>query len=83
MNPKKNRNYIFLLRSFVFIIAFLILSACSDTDSDSDSNWCPGTVCTNCATDCPTLSCSAGQTNACVSGTYFDADASQRCSFCQ
>ena len=49
-----------------------------------DGNWCPGTICNNSATDCQNieLDCAPGEQEACVGGSYFDADPNLRCTFC-
>ena len=60
------------------------LVACGGGGGDSDGNWCPGVICNNCARDCldVELNCGAGQSEACVGGSYFDADENLRCVFC-
>jgi hypothetical protein len=61
------------------LVAVLATAACGGSDS-----WCPGTICTNCATDpACSVSCPSGKTAACVGGAYFDADPNARCGFCQ
>jgi hypothetical protein len=62
-------------------LAFLValgLAACG-----SSGSWCPGSICSNCATDpACNVTCGPGKTPACVGGAYFDADPNARCGFC-
>ncbi|TMA20493.1 MAG: hypothetical protein E6J88_17040 [Deltaproteobacteria bacterium] len=64
----------------IALVLLLALGACGG----GGKNWCPGVICSNCATDpaCHTT-CPAGKTEACVGGAYFDADPDLRCDFCQ
>jgi hypothetical protein len=64
------------------LIATALLLACGG--GGGDGNWCPGAICTNCARDCLDieLDCGEGQSEACVGGSYFDADEDLRCVFC-
>jgi hypothetical protein len=60
------------------------LLACGVDSGGDDDNWCPGVICSNCAGDCDNaeLHCASDQTEACVGGSYFDADENLRCAFC-
>ncbi len=71
-----------LILSLIFPIFFFM--ACTSDSGGGGGNWCPGTICNNCATDCPKieLDCAPGETEACVGGSYFDADPNLRCTFC-
>ena len=65
-------------RSFASVMVAVLAAACG-----GESSWCPGTVCSNCATDPACyVSCSSGRP-ACVGGAFFDADPDLRCGFCQ
>lgn len=67
----------------ILFCSFCVLIACSDSGSGGGGgNWCPGEICSNCATNCPTLDCPPDKMNACVGGSYFDADPELRCAFC-
>ena len=59
-----------------------LISCGSDGGSSSGGSWCPGTVCSNCASDpACNVTCSSG-TPTCVGGSYFGADPNLRCAFC-
>jgi len=76
-----------LMKNVISLIVLLgvifFALGCGDGDDSGSDGWCPGVICTNCATDCPDLDCPAGQMDSCVGGAYFDADESLRCEFCQ
>ena len=67
----------FMVALMLTVSAFLI--SCG-SDGDSGSSWCPGTICSNCATDC-NIECTTG-TETCVGGSFFDADPNLRCAYC-
>jgi len=71
----------FLLAVALASLVALGLAACGS--SSDGGSWCPGTICTNCATDpaCD-VTCGQGKTPACVGGSYFGADPNARCGFC-
>ncbi len=63
------------------LLATIALGACG---GGGEGAWCPGTICSNCASDpACSVSCPAGKMPACVGGSYFDADPNLRCGFCQ
>lgn len=80
-NLKLNR-----LGLFTLVVVFGLMTAigCSSGGGGGGGgdSWCPGTICTNCATNCPDLDCPAGQIETCVGGAFFDADPNLRCVFC-
>jgi len=71
----------------LLLVMGLLVVGCGGDDGSSGGSggdsWCPGTVCTNCATDpnCD-ITCPQGQVETCVGGAYFDADPDLRCAFC-
>ncbi len=66
-----------LLLAVVFA-SLVALAACGGSGS-----WCPGTICSNCATDpACNITCGAGKIQACVGGSYFGADPNLRCAYC-
>lgn len=68
-------------RLFEALALVALLAAACGGGQDS---WCPGSVCTNCATDpaCD-VSCPSGKTAACAGGAFFDGPENLRCGFCQ
>lgn len=70
--------------SLVVLITVLITGCGGGGGGSSNASWCPGTICNNCATDpnC-NVSCPSGKMQACVGGSFFDADPNLRCGFCQ
>ena len=77
----RRNNYVLL--AIILILNLVFIGCSGGSDGGGGDSWCPGTICTNCATDCPDLDCPTGQTQACVGGSYFDADPNLRCAFCQ
>lgn len=74
------------MRKRILLYGTLVL-ACVAFGCGGDDDGCDsvgGTICTNCAGDCPTLECSSGTINTCV-GLEFFGDSNPddlRCQFC-
>jgi hypothetical protein len=61
------------------IVAVLIVVSCSDSEG------CPGIVCSNCATTC-NITCNAGETEVCIGHGPVDKATGkqpQRCAYCK
>ncbi|MBW2189974.1 MAG: hypothetical protein JRG93_10380 [Deltaproteobacteria bacterium] len=65
----------------LLVLGCLSLVSCGESDDET----CPGTLCTNCATDCGevNITCGSGQVPACVGLEFFTGVPSDgRCVFC-
>ncbi|HEY7726132.1 MAG TPA: hypothetical protein VH880_12410 [Anaeromyxobacteraceae bacterium] len=72
------------MKSSPFVLLALLAALAVGACGSEKGPWCPGSVCSNCATDpACSVSCPAGKTPACVGGAYFGADPNLRCGFCQ
>jgi len=66
------------------VLVFSLAHCGGGGGGSSSGSWCPGVICTNCATDpACNVTCSGGKTQTCVGGAYFGADPNLRCGFCQ
>jgi hypothetical protein len=69
------------VRNALALVAGVLLGVSAASCGSGDEK-CPGVICNNCAVDC-TSTCSAGQTEYCVSLSQFGGDPNLRCDYCR